>query len=148
MKIGENCNIKNARIVIRGNNNVLKIGTDSTFGIGCWIVLMGDNNRVEIGNDCMIADNVDIWATDSHPIFDISKLEPTIINTSGNIKIGDHVWLGKKATVLKNTSIGNNAIVGMNSVVTKNVESSCIVVGNPSSEVRRNVSWARTHIAI
>ncbi len=143
--IDKNSNIKNTRIVIRGNNNVLKIGEDSTFGSGCWIVLMGDNNKIEIGKDCMIADNVDIWASDSHPIFSDMGCNK-IINPSGSICLSDHVWLGKKSTVLKNVKIGENSIIGIGSQVTRDIPGGCIAVGNPAKVVKEGINWSRKHI--
>lgn len=143
--IGKNSNIKNTRIVIRGNNNVLKIGEDSTFGSGCWIVLMGDNNKIEIGKDCMIADNVDIWASDSHPIFSDLGCN-NIINLSGSICLSDHVWLGKKSTVLKNVKIGKNSIIGIGSQVTRDIPGGSIAVGNPAKVVKEGINWSRKHI--
>lgn len=143
--IGKNSNIKNSRIVIRGNNNVLKIDEDSTFGSGCWIVLMGDNNKIEIGKDCMIADNVDIWASDSHPIFSDLGCN-NIINPSGSICLSEHVWLGKKSTVLKNVKIGKNSIIGIGSLITRDIPEGCIAVGNPAKVVKEGINWSRKHI--
>jgi len=145
--IGRNCSIKKCKIVIKGNNNTLKIDDDTTFGSDCWVVLMGNDNKIEIGKDCMIAENVDIWASDSHPIFGDQACRK-IINPSGSIILSDHVWLGKNSTVLKNVEIGKNAVVGTGSMVTKNIPSCCIAVGNPAKVVNEGINWDRKHINV
>ena len=113
------------------------------------MVVMGDSKMIKIGNDCMIADNVDLWATDSHPIYvlDTNNMKQ-VINPSGNIILGNHVWIGKKAILLKGITIGDNAIVGMGSVITKNIPTGSVAVGNPGRIVKSNVNWERSHITI
>ena len=61
--------INNSKIVIRGVNCAIEIGEGTTIGSGDF-VCMGIGNSINIGARCMIADNVDVWATDSHPIVD------------------------------------------------------------------------------
>ena len=56
---------------------------------------------------------------------------------SAPIVIGDRVWIGFGAVVLKGVVIGEGAIVAACSVVTRNVEPYTIVAGNPAREVRR-----------
>ena len=46
--------------------------------------------------------------------------------------IGNDVWTGANAVILKGVTIGDGAVVGAGSVVTKDVPPYAIVVGNPS----------------
>jgi len=55
---------------------------------------------------------------------------------SGNINIGDAVWIGANVFIGPGISIGDNAVVGANSVVTKNVEANSIVGGVPAKLLR------------
>lgn len=141
------CVIKEMNIVIRGQDNHLIIEEGTTFGTGCWIVIMGNHNKVIVGKDCMIADDVDIWASDSHPIFGAQD-NGQIINKSGSIIIKDHVWLGKKSVILKNVEIGCNSVVGIASVVTNDIPDNTIAVGNSAKVVRTGINWDRKHISI
>lgn len=138
---------KGLRIVIRGNQCHIIIKEYTCFGNGCWLVCMGYDNNITINEDCMIADNVNIWATDSHPIYDKSNLI-TPINRSIPIKLNKHVWIGKNSTILKGVEIGNDSIIGMNSTVTHNIPSNSIFAGNPAKLVKNNITWNRTHISI
>lgn len=141
--IKKGCKITKTTFVIIGNNCKIVIDEDATLGRGCWITLMGEQNEVNIGKGSMIADEVDLWASDSHPIYDNRG---DIINPSGSINIGEHVWIGKRSVILKNVQVGNNSIIGMASVVTRSVPESCVTAGNPARVIRENINWKREHI--
>ena len=91
----------------------------------------------------MIADMVDIWASDTHPIFDADH---QLLNPSKPVDIGNHVWLGRYVKILKGVSIGDGAVVGMSSVVTKNIKAHTLNAGSPCKCLKENISWAREHI--
>ena len=147
IQIESNCKIFSSTFVVIGNDCSITFQCGATCGKGCWFVVMGERHHISIGRDVMIADDVDMWASDSHAIFDDNS-EGEILNPSGDIDIKNHVWIGKKSVVLKHVSIGENAIVGMGSVVTKGVPSGCIVVGNPAHVVKNGVNWDRRHIKV
>lgn len=132
-------------LILRGDNCICYIGKATTFG-GTRIVCMGKNNSIIIGEECMFSDNIEIWATDSHPIFDKKNC---IINISKPIKIEDHVWVGAHAILLKGIHIAEGAIIGMGSIVTKDIQPHSINVGNPCQCIKQNIaSWNRDYITI
>lgn len=53
------------------------------------------------------------------------------------VTIGDGVWIGANAMILKGVTIGDGAIVASCSVVVKNVEPFTIVAGNPAKKVKQ-----------
>lgn len=87
----------------------------------------------------MIAENVEIWNSDTHVI----TYQGGYLNNDSPIQIHNHVWLGKGVTVLKGVVIGENAIVGMKSLVTKNINPNTINAGIPSKEIRDQVNWRK-----
>jgi len=52
------------------------------------------------------------------------------------VKIGDNVWIGMNAVILKGVTIGENSVVAAGAVVTKSVEPNAIVAGNPAQVVK------------
>lgn len=50
--------------------------------------------------------------------------------------IGNDVWIGANATILRGVSIGDGAVIGANSTVTKDVPPYSIVTGTPSKVVK------------
>ena len=136
--------IHDANIIVRGNDLLFHIGKQSKIGGGRFVI-MGQSNQITIGMNCMLADQLQVWSTDSHPIYDADM---HIINPSSPIIIHDGVWIGACATVLKGVTIGEGAIIGMNAVVTRDVTPHSINVGNPAKAVKSNVTWRREYISI
>jgi len=134
--------LNNSTIVLRGNNCSILIGEGTTFG-GIYMVCMGQNNYVKIGKECMFADKIDLWSSDSHPIYDDKNV---LINPSKPVTIEDNVWVGTKCSILKGVQIGEGAIIGMSSIVSKNVEPFTLNVGNPLRCIKTNVYWKRDFI--
>lgn len=138
IKIGQGCNFKVRNTVyFQGDNNVVTIGHNVTFD-GNILIVVGEGTNVNIGSDCIFADNVHIRTTDQHSIFNENGER---INPAKGVYIGNHVWLGKDAIVMKGTNIGDGAIVGMDSMVTRDVPECCIAVGKPAKVIKENVYW-------
>ena len=140
----EESEMHDTTIIVRGNDLLFYIGKNSRMG-GGRIVIMGQSNKITIGINCMLSDQLQLWSTDSHPIYDADM---KVLNPSSPIIINDGVWIGSCATILKGVTIGEGAIVGMNSVVTRDVPSHSICVGNPAKTVRSNVTWQREYISM
>lgn len=56
------------------------------------------------------------------------------------IVIGNDVWIGNRAVILRGVTIGDGAVVGAGAVVTKDVEPYTIVGGVPARPIRRRFS--------
>lgn len=91
--------------------------------------------QIEIGYDVAISHNVTIMDSDAHEILTngYQKTMP--------VKIGNHVWIGTHATILKGVSIGDGAVIAANSVVTKDIPSHCLAAGVPAHIIKQDVSW-------
>ena len=48
------------------------------------------------------------------------------------VLIGQDVWIGAKATILRGVAVGDGALIGANSVVTHDVPPGAIVAGSPA----------------
>ena len=57
------------------------------------------------------------------------------------VVIGDRVWVGTRAVVLKGVTIGDGAVVAAGAVVTKDVPAGAVVAGLPATVVGRADSW-------
>lgn len=119
------------------------IGQGSTC-YGMVASIQGPDGHVSIGKDCMMSNTISLRPSDVHAI--IFLMDRTIVNPPEPIIIGDHVWIGERATIMKGVSIGKGAIVGGSSLVTKDVAVCSLVVGNPARELKTKVSWTRASI--
>lgn len=97
--------------------------------------LIDCHKRIKIGNGTYIAENVTIRDSDNHNID-----EENYIMTK-EITIGNHVWIGSGATILKGVNIGDGAIVAAGAVVTHDVERNTLVAGVPARKIKSNVKW-------
>jgi acetyltransferase-like isoleucine patch superfamily enzyme len=92
--------------------------------------------KITIGNNVAISNNVVIRDSDAHKIVSNESHKMTKA-----IEIGDHVWIGTNATILKGVKIGNGAIIGANSLVNKDVPENVLVAGVPARIIKENVKW-------
>lgn len=79
--------------------------------------------KITLGEDVMIGRNAVVYDSDFHRIL---QKDETVMNPSRPVKIGDHVWLGANAMILKGTVIGNNSVIGANTVVSGSVPENSI----------------------
>ncbi len=109
----------------------LYVGDNTYLGPGLSI---GVAKQIAIGRACLIASNVSITDNDGHP-FEADKRErdePVSKENVRPVSIGDNVWIGQGATILKGVTIGNRSIVGAMSVVKKDVPPDTVASGNPA----------------
>ena len=89
--------------------------------------------HVKIGRKCAISWDVCIMDTDTHFLEGTEETKPTVI--------GDDVWIGNKAIILKGVTIGQGAVVAAGSVVSRDVPAYTLVAGVPAKPVRSGVKW-------
>ena len=142
--VEDDTELANLRIIIRGNGCKVTIGKRVSCG-SAYVVCMGVNNYVHIQDDCMLAEDVDIWATDAHPIY---NSKGTIINNSKHIIIDNHVWLCKGAKLLKGVHVGSNSVIGMGCLVTKDIPANVLCAGVPATIIKENINWENKFIEI
>lgn len=135
--VDENVKLYNLHIKIIGKQNIVHIGAGTSFGGGC-IICGGNGNSITIGDDCIFAEGVDIWGTDTHSIFRDGQL----VNVPKSISIGNHVWAGKDVAILKGVSVGDGAVIGMRTIVTHDIPARTLSVGNPAQLIKEDVDWS------
>jgi len=130
------------RPLFKESAKVIGVGKGADFGNGRNIIMkdhanIGVNARIMglgtviIGRHVMMGPEVMIITSD-HKIlpegFDGYVME--------DVEIGDYVWIGARAIILKGVKIGKYAVVGAGSVVTKDVPDYAIVAGIPARILR------------
>lgn len=118
------------KILITGNDGFVKIGNNTRIN-GANIHA---EKKIEIGNRCVIASGVHIMDSNGH---EVSSLDRTIgRDEPKEIIIGNNVWIGVNAIILKGTVIGDNSIVSAGSVVKGEFPGNVIIEGNPAGIAR------------
>lgn len=118
-------------VVLAGRGR-LEIGDNTVLNEG---VVISAYEKVNIGKDCMMAARVSIldvshnYESRSMPIsLQGYKTSPVII--------GDDVWIGANAVILKGARVGDGAIIAANSVVSGEVAPYTIVGGSPARFIK------------
>ncbi len=93
--------------------------------------------EVTIGADCTLSWDVQILDNDFHRLTIRGVQRPI----SAPVRIGDHVWIGTGAIVLKGVTIGDGAVVAAGAVVAENVPPAAIVAGVPAKQIGSADTW-------
>lgn len=110
------------------------------FTMNSWSTLIV-KKRIDLGQDVMIARRVIIFDSDFHPIINESGKE---INSSKDIMIGNHVWIGANSVILKGVRIGESSIVAANSLITKDITNNTLVgVKSNFAILKEQIDWRR-----
>jgi acetyltransferase-like isoleucine patch superfamily enzyme len=126
-------------------NNRYDDGPALTIDDGTFIGHLCDfriASSIRIGRNCLLAGGVTIADYDGHP-FDAAARRAGATSPLSAVRpvtIGDDVWIGSGATILKGVTIGDRSVVGAQAVVTRDVPPDCVVAGNPASVVRELIS--------
>ena len=108
------------------------IGKSNRFSNNTMLCAMAS---IRIGNDCRIGDAVSIVDADFHEISPATR-----DRSAGLIRpvvIGNNVWIGSRAMILKGVAIGDNSVVGAMSLVTSEVPANSIAAGVPARVIRQ-----------
>lgn len=126
------------------NGTFFDLGPAGEVRIGDFCTLVGaiicSNERVVIGDYTFIAHEVVL--ADSHaaaPFVTRTENSPIVRESEEpalGIEIGQNVWIGARAIILRGARIGDGAIVGAASVVDFSVPPFSVVAGNPARIVR------------
>src|SRR5438477_4956790 len=129
------------------------VGENGRCVIGDFTLLNGAlimaEEKIEIGSYCLVSWGVGMADSDFHPLepaqrlIDAQALAPYFNDLPPRstlktvpVKIGDNVWIGMNAVILKGVTIGDNSIVAAGAVVTKSIPANTIVAGNPAAVVK------------
>ena len=107
-------------IIVARSGGIIEIGDDVSMSA----VTIYSFKRITIGNHVIIGANTKVIDSDFHPVDSYYRLLDADDKSHTNTKevvIGNNVFIGCNALVLKGVHIGDNAVVGAGSVVTKDV---------------------------
>ena len=99
----------------------LTVGDNCWIGEDAWILNL---EPVSIGHDVCISQGA-FLCTGSH---DISS--PTFEYDNGPIRLGDGVWVGAQALILRGVSVGDNSVIAARCRVSKSVTPGSVLTTN------------------
>lgn len=96
--------------------------------------------RIDTRGGVIIGDNVSISADVQILTADHDIMSRTFEGHSGSVLIGDFVFIGTRAMILKGVSLGKGSVVCAGAVVTKNVDDFSVVAGVPAREIYKRTT--------
>lgn len=117
------CNIYSKTKISLRKNSTLTLGNcfiNNNVSIIC-------SKSITIGDKTAIGPNVIIRDSDDHIL--LPRTETSMISP---IVIGNNVWIGSNAIILKGVNIGDGAVIAAGAVVNKDVPPHCLVGGGTS----------------
>lgn len=135
---------ENGTLEIRGRMKIytgcsIDICQGATLSLGSGYINNGVRivafNKITLGSNVAISENVTIRDSDNHGF--VGSTKPV----SSPITIGDNVWIGINATILKGVTVGEGAVIAANSLVNKDVPSHTLVAGVPARILKENIQW-------
>lgn len=113
VKIGENCIIYDPQSVRIDSQNP-------------WMLTIGNHVRITGGVQIL---------THDYSMSVLSSVNGNIVGSVQEVVIGNNVFIGRNAIILKGVHIGDNVIVGAGSMVSKDCESNCVYAGIPAKKI-------------
>ncbi len=145
ISIGDNAIINScvsSNLVGRTNPAIFECYKEGSISIGSnsglSFPVISSRSGIFIGDNVKIGGNVRIFDHDFHSI------DPAIRRTAEDcehastrpVHIGDDVFIGTNALILKGVTIGARSIVGAGAVVSRSIPENEIWAGNPARKVR------------
>ena len=129
---------------IRCHEGVVEIGEKTVMGQECTISAY---QRVRIGSECVIADRA-MFIDFDHGIVEVERPIRLQGIYKRDVEVGNNVWIGYGACILRGVSVGDNSVIGTNSVVTRDVPANAVVGGIPARIIRmreapQDLHWER-----
>jgi acetyltransferase-like isoleucine patch superfamily enzyme len=127
---------------LRCHEGFVSIGAKTVLGQECTISAF---QHISIGRECVIADRVMLIDFD-HGVVDVERPIREQGIYKRDVHVGNNVWIGYGACILRGVTVGHNAIIGTNSVVTSDVPDNAVVGGVPARVIRmrkepRRLRW-------
>uniref|UniRef100_A0A6J5ZAL3 Unannotated protein n=1 Tax=freshwater metagenome TaxID=449393 RepID=A0A6J5ZAL3_9ZZZZ len=91
--------------------------------------------HVSIGRECILADRVMLIDFD-HVTAEVERPIREQGIYKRDVRVGNNIWVGYGACILRGVTVGDNAVIGSLAVVTRDVEADAVVGGSPARVLR------------
>jgi maltose O-acetyltransferase len=110
----------------------IEIGDRTEFNNN--LTLKSEGAGIRIGRDGLFGANVEIFDSDFHDLHPDRRGAGT--QRTAAVEIGDNVFVGMGAKILKGATIGSDSVIGAGAVVTGQVPAGVVAAGNPARVIR------------
>lgn len=124
---------KGSRLSVKGE---LTLGENFHISAGGTLIC---RKAIYIGKNGLMAWDSLITDADHHHLLNQNG---DITNPASVVSIGDHVWIGARAMILKGSRIPDDCVIGAQSLVAGSFsENKVLIAGNPAKVVKKDILW-------
>lgn len=121
-----------SHIEVSEERALIEIGDRTEFNNNLTIKSQGAG--IHIGCDGLFGASVEIFDSDFHELDPARRRADT--QRMAPVAIGDNVFVGMGARILKGVTIGSDSVIGAGSVVTRSIPAGVVAAGNPAAVIR------------
>ena len=133
IEIGDNTKIAAGVLLFGSLQHQMKVGINCYFGLNT--IVEGYNAQIIVGSYVSFAQNVNVMSgSGPNGSESMQRIFPIV---KGEVKIGNHTWIGANAVIMPGVELGNYCVVAANSFVNKSFEDYSIIGGTPAKLIRK-----------
>jgi maltose O-acetyltransferase len=119
-------------VEVSSARSLVEVGDRTEFNNN--LMIKSEGAGIRIGRDGLFGAHVEIFDSDFHELHPARRKGGT--PKIAPVEIGDNVFVGMGARILKGTTIGSDSVIGAGSVVTGSIPAGVIAAGNPARVIR------------
>lgn len=127
--LGSGCKISVA------SNAILRFGDNFSISGNSSLVCQKD---ISFGNDCLLSWDILIMDSDFHKIL---NMQGKTVNAPSPIRIGNHVWIGCRSTILKGVQVADHSVIAAGAVITKTLPDAHSIYGGNNLKLKSDIDW-------
>ncbi len=154
IKFGKNCSVKKRVEILITDNAICKFGDNLRLLDYAFIQLTKPEPKLIVGDDVAIGRNTIIACKKLIKIGNYARIGPfvqiidhdhsfiknkLVMNQKAkceDVIIGEDVWIGTHAVILKGVNVGDGAVIAAGAVVTRDIPENAIVGGVPAKIIK------------
>jgi maltose O-acetyltransferase len=113
-------------------NASIEVGARTEFNNN--LLLKSEGAGIRIGRDGLFGAHVEIFDSDFHDLHPARRKAGT--QKTAPVEIGNNVFVGMGARILKGTTIGSDSVIGAGAVVSGSIPAGVVAAGNPARVIR------------
>lgn len=124
-----------------GSGSKISVASDAVLRFGDNFSMSGNSSlvcqkNISFGNDCLLSWDILVMDSDFHKIL---NMQGETINAPSPIRIGNHVWIGCRSTILKGVQVADHSVIAAGAVITKTLPYTHSIYGGNNLKLKNDM---------